>query len=353
MQHRLLEEIDMPHSDRWIARRLRGLTGSVAALAVGALLSAATGALAAPAEGGSGFSGGGAGTAALAASGRRQVHPGATAHALAPGGYATFSAPVRPFDSLSGLIIAGNVAATWGSGQADMAAQIISNSRASASGDLTLSLVATTSPPFIGGFSGFFMASVDLGPLPAGAELTNFDTGTIPFTPPATNGCYYVSEVLEENDLVVDVRTFPAGGTPENSGFDVFPFGTTCPAAAFCTRNGTGACLLGGRFQVTAVYENDVSGSGPATVLSFGSTRAESDESVFYYFLGRTNFELGVKVLDACMLTNTFWVFIGGLTNQGWNVTVLDTQTGHHKTYGNALGVTTVTTTDIAALSCP
>ena len=344
----------MPYSDRSIAKRMRGLTGSVAALAVGSLLTAATAALAAaaPAEGGSGFSGGGAGTAALAASARRQVHLGAAAHALAPGGDATFYAPVRPFDGLSGLIIAGNVAATWGSGQADLAAQIISNSRASATGDLTLHLVATTKPPPVSGFSGFFMASFDLGPLPAGTEFTNVDTGTIPFSPPATNGCYYVSEVLEENGIVVDVRTFPVGGTPENTGFDVFPFGTTCPAATFCTRTGTGACLLGGRFQVTAVYENDVSGSGPATVQSFGSTRAESDESVFYSFTGPQNFELGVKVLDACSLFNVFWVFIGGLTNQGWNVTVLDTQTGHHKTYGNALGVTTVTTTDTAALPC-
>jgi hypothetical protein len=170
----------MPYSDRSIGKRMRGLTGSVAALAVGALLTAATAALAAaaPTEGGSGFSGGGAGTAALAASARRQVHPGAAAHALAPGGNATFSAPVRPFDGASGLIIAGNVAATWGSGQADLTAQIISNNGPSASGDLTLSLVATTSPPPVGGFSGFFMASFDLGPLPAGTEFTNVDTGT-------------------------------------------------------------------------------------------------------------------------------------------------------------------------------
>ena len=345
----------MPYSDRWIVKRMRGVTGSVAALAVGSLLTAATAALAAvaPTEGGTGFSAGGAATAAVAASARRQVHTGVAAHALAPGGAATFSPPVRPFDGLSGLIIAGNVHATWGSGNADLMAQIISNRRSSSSGDLTLNLIATTSPPPVGGFSGFVMASFDLGALPGNTDFTNVDTGTIPFTPPATNGCYYVSEVLEENDIVVDVRTFPAGGTPENTGFDVFPFGTTCPAATFCTRTGTGACLRGGRFQVTAVYENGVSGSGPATALSFGSTRAESDESIFYYFTDPGNFELGVKVLDACSLTHTFWVFIGGLTNQGWTVNVLDTQTGNHNLYGNALDVTTVTTTDTAALPCP
>ena len=114
----------MPHSDRWIAKRIRGLTGSVAALAVGALLTAATAAAAAPTEGGSGFSAGGAATAAGAASARRQVHPGVAAHALAPGGDATFSAPVTPFDAASGLIIAGNIFAAWGSAQADLSAQM-------------------------------------------------------------------------------------------------------------------------------------------------------------------------------------------------------------------------------------
>ncbi|HLX09402.1 MAG TPA: hypothetical protein VKY89_16235 [Thermoanaerobaculia bacterium] len=62
-------------------------------------------------------------------------------------------------------------------------------------------------------------------------------------------------------------------------------------------------------------------GKSQAQVLSFTGERAESDESVFYYFADPSNFELGVKVLDACALTSSFWVFIGGLTNQRWTVT--------------------------------
>ncbi len=221
-------------------------------------------------------------------------------HALAPAGRTSFSPPVTPSNAATGLIIAGNVHVTWGSGQADMFAQIISNNRASGtSGELTLHLFATASPPPVGFSGGVDMASFDLGTLDAGTEFDNVDTGAIAFVPPST-GCFYVSEVLEEAGAVVDVRTFPVGGTPENTGFNVFPFGTTCPAADFCTRTATGACVVGGRFQVTAVYENDVTGSGAATVLSFGSTRAESNESVFYYFTDPSNFELGVKVLDAC-----------------------------------------------------
>jgi hypothetical protein len=345
----------MAHCDPSILKRLRGLTGGAAALAVCGLLAAATAALAMPpTEGGSGFSEGGARTAAQPAGSPRQLRQVAAARALAPGGNTHFSPPVTPLDAATGLIIAGSVHATWGSGQADLFAQIISNNRPSGTtGDLTLHLVATTSPPPVGAFSGFDMASADLGTLPAGTAFDNVDTGSIAFLPPGTNGCYYVSEVLEENGAVVDVRTFPLGGTPENTGYDHFPFGTTCPAATFCTRSSTGACLLGGRFQVTAVYENDVTGSGAASVMGLGGTRLESNESVFYYFTDSSNFEMGIKVLDACSFTNTFWVFIGGLTNQGWDVNVLDTQTGNHKHYANALGVTTVTVTDTAALPCP
>jgi len=349
----------MCHSDLSIVKRLRGFPIRVAALAAGGLLAAAAAALAAPplAEGGGGFSPAapaGAAAAAHPASSPRRAQTAVAAHGLTPAGRTNFSAPVTPSNSATGLIIAGGVSATWGSGHAELFAQIISNNRPSGtSGDLTLHLVATASPPPVGSFTGVDMASADLGALPAGNELDNVDTGEIAFVPPGTPGCYYVSEVLEENGAVVDVRTFPVGGTPENTAFSVFPFGTTCPAADFCTRTATGACLNGGRFQVTAVYENDVTGSGAARVLSFSGTRAESNESVFYFFTDPSNFELGVKVLDACSFSPFFWVFIGGLTNQGWNVTVLDTQTGHFKTYGNALNTTTVTVTDTAALPCP
>jgi hypothetical protein len=62
---------------------------------------------------------------------------------------------------------------------------------------------------------------------------------------------------------------------------------------------------------------------------------------------------MGIKVLDACAVNNFFWVFIGGLTNQGWEVNILDTKTGTSKFYSNDLNITTLTTADTAALPCP
>jgi len=335
-------------------RRFGASVAALVALVVCGLPAVAAAAVAAPLAGGGGFSPGSAGTAARTAAAVQnpQISAGRIA---APGFESNFPRQPQPQDASTGLFVSGAVSATWGSGVADMRAQIIANERSSGtSGTLTLHLVATTSPPPVGAFSGFDMASVNLGTLPAGTEFTNVDSGTVNFVPPGTPGCYYVSLVLEENGGVVDVRTFSAGGTPENTSYSVFPFGgATCPAATSCTRTGGGACLLGGRFQVTAAYDNTVTGAGPALVMSFGSTRAESNESVFYYFTDPSNFEMGVKVLDACSFSSSFWVFIGGLTNQAWNLTVLDTLTGNKKTYANNLDVTTVTVTDTAALPCP
>ena len=80
--------------------------------------------------------------------------------------------------------------------------------------------------------------------------------------------------------------------------------------------------------------------------MSFSGTRAESDESAFLYFTDASNFEMGLKILNACSFSSHYWVFIGGLTNQGWTVNILDTATGHSFTYQNANGHLTSTTAD-------
>jgi hypothetical protein len=332
-------------------RRIRLFTRIALPLAAAALLAPA-GALAAAAfDGDSGFS---AGTPRTASGRPATLHLTPRAQTGAAGMQALAMPPITPLDGTTGIFMEGAISASWGGGQADIKVAAVVNQRASGtSGDLTLHLIATTAPPVAAvGFSYFDLASVDLGTLDAGFEFDGIDTGEIAFTPPPT-GCYYMSLLVLEDGNFGDVRTFSTGGTLTNTGFALFGFGQACPAATFCTRTATGACLLSARFQVAVSYTNQSTGSGAGTVLNFGAARAESDESVFYYFTDPSNFELGIKILDACALSNTFWVFIGGLTNQGWGVHILDTATGTTKNYGNPFGTTTVTTTDTAALPCP
>ena len=94
--------------------------------------------------------------------------------------------------------------------------------------------------------------------------------------------------------------------------------------------------------------------TGSAQVMSFGGQRTENDESVFFTFFSATNFEMGVKVLNACIpaFGNKYWVFVSGLTDQGWTVTVRDSLTGGTRTYSNAVGHLSTTFADTSAFGC-
>jgi hypothetical protein len=199
-----------------------------------------------------------------------------------------------------------------------------------------------------------FLGGVNLGSLGAGKSITDIAYSGLGYTPPKA-GCYYLTLALLGSSLqTLDLFILNKGGTPTANGYNLFAFGgATCPAATSCSISANAGCLLSSRFLVTATYYNATDGKSLADVLSFGGQRAESDESVFYYFTDPSNFEMGVKILDACTINNYFWVFIGGLTNQGWEVNILDTANGHTQYYNNPLNTTTVTTTDTTALPCP
>lgn len=120
-----------------------------------------------------------------------------------------------------------------------------------------------------------------------------------------------------------------------------------------CVRDSDTACLQNDRFEVNVTWNNN-DGNGVGQIMSFGGHRAEGAESAFYFFQSATNFEMGIKVLNACIpaFANKFWVFISGLTDQGWQVTIRDTQTGAIKTYSNARGHLSTTFADTSAFNC-
>jgi len=73
----------------------------------------------------------------------------------------------------------------------------------------------------------------------------------------------------------------------------------------------------------------------------------------YFWFFYPANLEVVVKVLDACSIDGYFWVFGGGLTNLGVELTVLDTQTGAVKTYSNAEGTAFLPIQDTRFEPCP
>ena len=73
----------------------------------------------------------------------------------------------------------------------------------------------------------------------------------------------------------------------------------------------------------------------------------------YFWFFSPSNLEVVVKVLDACTVDGYFWVFGGGLTNLGVQMTVLDTFTGVSKVYSNTEGQAFQPIQDTRFEACP
>jgi len=107
---------------------------------------------------------------------------------------------------------------------------------------------------------------------------------------------------------------------------------TALPAsAAACAQNATTICLNGDRFSVTAAWRTGDGKTGQGQAV-----RITADTGYFTFF-SASNVEVVIKVLNACGLNSTYWVFAGGLTNVNVVLTVRDTATGTVRIYTNPL----------------
>ena len=102
------------------------------------------------------------------------------------------------------------------------------------------------------------------------------------------------------------------------------------------------------RFEVRTAWVSAAQGtSGVGTAVQL------SADTGYFWFFYAANLEVVVKVLDACSVDGHFWVFAGGLTNLGVQMTVLDTQTGVTQTYSNTEGTAFQPIQDTRFESCP
>lgn len=129
------------------------------------------------------------------------------------------------------------------------------------------------------------------------------------------------------------------------------PPGTRCDIGAFevttaCVAGGGTLCLTQDRFRVTAAWQTaqGATGSGQGVELT--------PQTGYFWFFDPSNVELTVKVIDACSLSNRFWVFASGLTNVKVDLTVVDTRTGQSKVYANPLNRTFAPVLDTNAFRC-
>lgn len=132
---------------------------------------------------------------------------------------------------------------------------------------------------------------------------------------------FTASDLQTEVAAIADVEI-----TGENLG-SVTLKGLSTP----CLPGSTRLCLNNGRFLVETRWKTaQGEGAGHAVPLT--------GDTGFFWFFSSSNVEMVIKVLDACGLNSSFWVFAGGLTDVEVETTVTDTLTGAVKTYRNPRG---------------
>lgn len=146
----------------------------------------------------------------------------------------------------------------------------------------------------------------------------------------------YIFRVRAQND------SGPSAYSNEASVATNFPVGT-------CQANDTTLCLNNGRFRVQVEWKTAADAGSAHVVPNF------SDDSGLFWFFAEDNWELLIKVLNACSGSSPhYWVFFSATTNVQMIVNVTDMQTGKVKVYFNPLGQTASPVTDTAAFpTCP
>ncbi len=115
-----------------------------------------------------------------------------------------------------------------------------------------------------------------------------------------------------------------------------------------CVADSHTLCLNSGRFRVSVAWKTGTGDTGQGSVVP-----VTANDSGLLWFFDENNWEMLVKVLDGCSLTDHYWVFFAATTDVQFVLTVSDSQTGLTKTYLNPLGRSADAVTDTSALdSC-
>lgn len=107
-------------------------------------------------------------------------------------------------------------------------------------------------------------------------------------------------------------------------------------------------CLQGGRFAVSAEWRTKEGATGTAHPVAF------NEETGAFWFFTPGNYEVEVKVLDACAINNRFWFYAAGLTDVEVMLHVADISVSgsYHRTYTTPLGKPFAPISDTQSFQC-
>jgi hypothetical protein len=92
-------------------------------------------------------------------------------------------------------------------------------------------------------------------------------------------------------------------------------------------------CLGGGRFALSLAWSDPRRG-----LRGFGQGVPLTEESGYFWFFASDNVEVVVKILDGSSVNGHFWLFYGSLTDLGFELLVVDTETGERRSFVNPPG---------------
>ena len=133
-----------------------------------------------------------------------------------------------------------------------------------------------------------------------------------------------IALAFNSNSVAIDATASSAGT------YLIGVFALSSVTGTFSLEATSGALYLsGGRFKVTAAWSTTQGTAGVGTPIPL------TDDTGAFWFFTPSNYEMMIKVLDACSFSGHVWVFAGGLTNVNATITVEDTKTGSVRTYVN------------------
>lgn len=163
---------------------------------------------------------------------------------------------------------------------------------------------------------------------------------------PANSTGATVSGLTAETAYSFRVRARNGNG---DSAYSNEAAAATKAVVAPCVADAQTSCLGSGRFKVKVLWRASGGVQTPANVAPAGS-----DDAGILYFDNPSNWELLLKVLNACGINSRYWVFYAATTNLELLITVTDTATGAVKFYFNPLNTAAPPVQDTSAFAtCP
>ncbi len=135
----------------------------------------------------------------------------------------------------------------------------------------------------------------------------------------------------------------PAGADPVAALLPVVTVPSAVESGSCTAATGT-LCLQDGRYEVSVDWTNREGDTGKGSVAP-----PRADDSGLFWFFSETNWELLVKVLDACTSNGHHWVFAASATDVGFDLQVRDTVTGQVKRYTHTAGAPARALADVTA----